>query len=208
MNVVTKVFYDLSGSRYASASVEDITHRDPMSDYPNNKCGAEYIERYGSEWKNPTVGFCKGRLSLLFNGKKLYVRRMEGENTGYPAVSGKAEAGQNGEWVFDYSASRQDDRDTGPIPAGLYWIKPSELWENAWYKPGSEEAWGTHRITIHPYRSTDTFCRGGFFIHGGSVPGSAGCIDLTKNMAHFVKDIKASIGEDTKCKIELTVEYT
>ena len=52
-------------------------------------------------------------------------------------------------------------------------------------------AWGSHRITIHPFDSTHTFGRGGFFIHGGTMPGSAGCIDLTSGMPRFAALISA-----------------
>ena len=38
-------------------------------------------------------------------------------------------------------------------------------------------AWGNYRITIHPFTTTETYGRGGFFIHGGDQLGSAGCID-------------------------------
>lgn len=38
--------------------------------------------------------------------------------------------------------------------------------------------WGDWRITLSPLSTTDTMGRSGFFIHGGSTPGSAGCIDI------------------------------
>jgi hypothetical protein len=52
-------------------------------------------------------------------------------------------------------------------------------------------AWGHHRVWLHPKDGTTTFGRGGFSIHGGDDPGSAGCIDLTTNMPYFVQKFLA-----------------
>jgi hypothetical protein len=120
----------------------------------------------------------------------------------YPAVSGSPDS-RGG---FDYSATRQRTRNAGPIPEGVYWIRPDELWENAWYKRASVGAWGDYRITIHPFTTTTTFGRGGFFIHGGATRGSIGCIDLTSNMNSFAQDLIKESGL-RKCQIHLTVEY-
>ena len=37
--------------------------------------------------------------------------------------------------------------------------------------------WGDWRVPLHPSAGTNAFGRGGFFLHGGMFPGSAGCID-------------------------------
>jgi hypothetical protein len=80
-----------------------------------------------------------------------------------------------------------------------------------------EGGWGTHRITIHPFTRTETHGRGGFFIHGGTSAGSAGCIDLTSNMASFARRLAAykPINEGRVCgpsatphKVRLHVRYT
>ncbi|MCI0590138.1 MAG: DUF2778 domain-containing protein [Gammaproteobacteria bacterium] len=120
----------------------------------------------------------------------------------YSAVSGRP---QNGK--FDYSGEAQRQVRRGPIPEGTYWIKPDEMWENAWYKSGSRDSWGNYRITIHPFLTTETFGRGGFFIHGGAVPGSAGCIDLTSDMDRFVSDLRRELGGRETCQIHLFVVY-
>jgi len=36
-------------------------------------------------------------------------------------------------------------------------------------------------VPLQPDQGTDTFGRAGFFLHGGKVPGSAGCIDVGGN---------------------------
>ena len=92
----------------------------------------------------------------------------------------------------------------GPIPAGWYTADPNivQKWSDlsitnkfvsslpavegfkhgAW--PGGTFAWGEFRVPLFPL---SVGSRGNFFIHGGSRPGSAGCIDLTKNMNAFVQ---------------------
>lgn len=157
-------------------------------------------DKYASERYDPNLAHCND-LSLHFDGSSL---RMEGgsKEYSYPAVSGKPDSrGQ-----FDYSKVRQQQRNTGPIPEGIYWIRPDQLWENAWYKRASTAAWGNYRITIHPFEKTQTFGRGGFFIHGGTVRGSIGCIDLTSKMDQFAQDLTRESGL-RECQIHLTVSY-
>jgi hypothetical protein len=130
-----------------------------------------------------------------------------------PGVSGRPifAPGADGRFTrrtFDYSVASQKEKGVGPIPEGKYWINPAELWENAWYKFWDPtDAWGNYRITIHPYPGTEVYGRGGFFIHGGAEPGSAGCIDLTSAMNDFVKFLKEAVGEKANCFIDLNVHY-
>lgn len=91
---------------------------------------------------------------------------------------------------------------------GEYWVQPSELQDNAWYRiRNPSSAWGRHWITIHPYPSTKTHGRGGFFIHGGATPGSAGCIDLSVHMSFFVQALRKELDGKPECYIPLTVGY-
>lgn len=156
---------------------------------------------YASERYDPNLSHCRTNLSLHFNGSALVMTNGEDTYT-YPAVSGRP--GQNGS--FDYSVERQRAAGAGPIPEGTYWIRPDELWENAWYKRAPVSGWGNYRITIHPFSTTDTHGRGGFFIHGGSRPGSAGCIDLTSHMDQFAHRLTRLSGLRV-CQIHLTVDY-
>lgn len=124
---------------------------------------------------------------------------IEGEVSGsVPAASGKLLNGQ-----FDYSKERQKIPNQGPIPEGNYWINPAELDDNTWNPFVSYDSWGNFRITIHPFTNTETFGRGGFFIHGGSTAGSAGCIDLIGSMDAFASFLK----QYKNCKIQLKVSY-
>lgn len=159
--------------------------------------------RYASERFDPKVPACvAGPMTLHFNGRGLFA---SGPSPFYfEAVSGK----RNGQG-FDYSRARQTIPNEGPIPAGRYWIQPSELQENAWYRfANATSAWGNFWITIHPYPSTQTHGRGGFFIHGGAQPGSAGCIDLASNMDAFVAALRSALRGKEECYVPLTVRYT
>ncbi len=140
---------------------------------------------------------------IYFNldGESFIVTSKNGNNTTYPEDSGKPKNN-----VFDYSLKRQQLPFDRPIPEGEYWITFEEMWENAWYKPGSTAAWENFRIAIHPYPNTEIYSRGGLFVHGGDVRGSADCIDLTQCMDRFVKQMKAELATK-KCFIPLTVKY-
>lgn len=65
--------------------------------------------------------------------------------------------------------------------------------------PNGPAAWGFERVWIKPEKVTvynpitnEYVTRSGFSIHGGLVPGSAGCIDLSGNAQEFFKNLKAS----------------
>lgn len=160
-------------------------------------------DRYAGERYAPAVPTCgKSALALHFNGKTI---RATGAKAviAYSAVSGRPSEGK-----FDYSAERQKIRDQGPIPEGEYWIQLHELQENSWYRlRNPRPAWGDFWITIHPYPATETHGRGGFFIHGGTAPGSAGCIDLVTGMSAFVAALASELEGKSRCYIPLTVRY-
>lgn len=100
----------------------------------------------------------------------------------YSATSGRDQ------WMNDPSAV--DRYREGPIPPGLYIIEPGDLRQfhfpiaPAMYIAGYGD-WGSFRNTLHPgpglvFPPNRT---GGFFIHGGMWPGSAGCIDVGGGMS-------------------------
>ncbi|WP_396957646.1 DUF4157 domain-containing protein [Nitrosomonas sp.] len=140
-------------------------------------------------------------IRLIFDGRQLH---MIGEKVSksFPAVSGRPI--EPGTTLFDYGADRQRLENVGPIPEGEYWIDPKEMKYFFLY----DHSWGNARITIHPFNTTHNFGRGGFFIHGGSVPSSAGCIDLTGAMDEFAAELaelrRMSL---VSCKIILVVQY-
>ncbi|WP_279612141.1 tlde1 domain-containing protein [Burkholderia latens] len=103
--------------------------------------------------------------------------------------------------------NRHQAENVGPIPPGRYWIQPSQMWTNRWYNLASRAAWGDHRLTIHVMPGTSTFGRGGFFIHGGTHAGSAGCINLHAGMENFVREIEDATKGAPECRVPLTVQY-
>lgn len=162
----------------------------------------EQKEKYPKDRYNPTLANCHS-LSMRFDGSTLDVLSSGILLRTYYAVSGKP----NADGSFDYSVARQKLAYKGPIPAGTYWIRPDELWTNAWYKNGPWGSWGNYRIVIHAFTTTQTYGRSGMFIHGGSNPGSAGCIDLTSGIDAFVQDLQRDLGNMTTCQIRLEVVY-
>lgn len=159
-------------------------------------------DRYAAERGIPAVPGCaRSTLTLRFDGRFLTLGGPTGRR--YEAVSGMP--GLKGR--FSYSATRQRISHEGPIPEGEYWIQPSEMWTNRWYSNAPRDAWGNHRITIHVSPGTKTHGRGGFFIHGGAEPGSAGCIDLHVHMDAFVRDLRKATDDDDACYVPLTVQY-
>jgi hypothetical protein len=69
----------------------------------------------------------------------------------------------------------------GPIPPGGYELRVSEISNPGgvgdWLRQTGGD-WGDWRVVLHPMRGTRTHGRSNFFLHGGSRPGSAGCIDI------------------------------
>lgn len=180
------------------ASCMPVGHRGGQNCPPDvtkyNKLIAK-LNTYIAERGNSTLP--DASIELVFNGSTLDV--VGSESASLSAVSGKPDSSGG----FSYSVERQRTPDTGPIPEGIYWIDPTQLKSLWYYVGGAADAWGSHRITIHPFHTTATFGRGGFFIHGGSTPGSAGCIDLTSHMADLAKIINRYEGD----KIKVNVRY-
>jgi hypothetical protein len=146
---------------------------------------------------------------LIFNGVQLCWNWLDNSK---PSVCWKAVSGRSGY----QSKEHQNLRDKGPLPEGQWLVKQSEyqqmpkrslldqlvneLGRGGW--PGGESSWGRHRIWLSPKAGTETHGRSGFSIHGGSDPGSAGCIDMTSNMESFTRMFR-EYGQD----LELTVKY-
>ena len=160
-------------------------------------------DAYAGDRGDPTVP--KSSYKLLFDA--YYLKLMSGGGSvlqAWHARSGKPVAK-----MFDYTPARQTLAGHGPIPEGEYWIRPDQMSS----KPGAldkyfrdawpEAGWGNFRVIIHPYPKTVTYGRGGMFIHGGAVWGSAGCVDLTYGIDSFAARV-ASVRNQF---IPLTVAY-
>jgi hypothetical protein len=68
-------------------------------------------------------------------------------------------------------------------------------------------AWGDFRLPITKKGDTETYGRGSFYIHGGGIPGSIGCIDLTIGMNDFVKYFLDWKSKNPNKKMDLVVKY-
>jgi hypothetical protein len=122
--------------------------------------------------------------------------------------------------TFDYSEKRQKENGIGPTKEGKYWIdacctnSDQNAHRRRWYSLRTG-AWGEYSWHLRPYRSNDMSGdkgpRGGFFIHGGNVPGSAGCIDLMGNVGAFkrsiIDEVTEDLGTDECCYINVIVRY-
>jgi RHS repeat-associated protein len=143
---------------------------------------------------------------LHFDGKKLSWLDDDGKVVQqWDAVSGRTGATSEDQAVANF----------GPLPEGLWQVQQSEyqpIWtrsrsdvilgqfgRGAW--PGGVDSWGAGRIWLHPYAGTVTHVRSGFSIHGGTTPGSAGCIDLTRHMTSFVTKFQ-SYGKDMVLRVK------
>ena len=108
----------------------------------------------------------------------------------------------------------QNKANVGPIPEGTYWIHPDEIKEltdNPWARfPGGAvyesdlAAWGHYRAPLHPDPSTDTHGRSGFYLHGGTMIGSQGCIDV----GPVNESILAMLKERGCKKVKVVVKYS
>jgi hypothetical protein len=158
-------------------------------------------------------------VTLHFDGKFLLLRVARANEIlrfSYKAVSGRPDK----DGKFDYSKERQGKKNEGPIPDGKYHINPQEiqyyedisLYDKMWCAigqgpfPGGTDSWGIGRVWIYPKKVTvKGIARNDFSIHGGTEPGSAGCIDLTNNDKDFFDNLTKYRGKITK--ISLTVRY-
>ena len=119
--------------------------------------------------------------------------------------------------------------DFGPIPEGTFSLQPSAiehfspadqrsmLWDGIW---GNKEStingnpihtgdWGTGRVALHPVGRLrpgppgvgDVYKRSGFFLHGGVLAGSSGCIDIGGDF-DTVSDFLAGYRKPVTLKVE------
>ena len=95
----------------------------------------------------------------------------------------------------------QTKKNIGPIPKGQYYILKGDLSNPGFIKDIARNTrgdWGDWRIPIHSVGQTKVYGRSGFFMHGGSWDGSAGCIDVgggifgNETSNRVLKSIKSS----------------
>lgn len=146
----------------------------------------ENIKQLNRDYKNKSFTFYKTisgtthNKVIIFNGQILVA--CNGNKADYivkPVYSGMEGCQQK-----RYNTVLQ----TGPIPDGVYLIKPEErsLGKDQY---AGETGWGKYRFPLTPARETATFGRGSVYLHGTSDPNkhrSAGCISLGLKIGEFV----------------------
>jgi len=171
---------------------------------------------------------------LKFDGTYLYWMVDGVEKKMWQAVSGITpwNSGKFDRYLKD-PKEWQKIKDQGPTPEGEYEIRDLQsrdgqtsyskldILSNAykaisgqkintdWKSGGAEEqiAWGNYRGFLYPLKGTETFGRNNMYIHGGGIPGSHGCIDLTGYMDDFAHHYIAWQAKTGNKKIGLTVQY-
>ena len=157
----------------------------------------------------PVSPSAKPQARLLFDGATLC---WIWEDAHFAPICWKGVSGRSGHQTKEF----QKESAKGPLPEGEWTVAqgqyqqmPERNWveklangvgRGAW--PGGEGSWGKHRIWLTPKPGTQTYGRSGFSIHGGDVPGSAGCIDLTDQLEGFIHMFR-EYGQD----MDLTVKY-
>lgn len=131
----------------------------------------------------------------MFDGKKFTLYENDKPIMSWDAVSG-AKGYQSPEYQYV--------KKKGTIPEGTYVARQSGLqfykdisWSDrqrsviglgTW--PGRTDSWGESRVWLEPSRGNNVYGRDNFSIHGGTEPGSAGCIDMTGQIDKFTQWFK------------------
>ena len=69
-------------------------------------------------------------------------------------------------------------------------------------------AWGNYRLPITKKGGTETFGRGGFYLHGGGTAGSIGCIDLVDKIDEFVQYYRQYLSKTGARGMDIVVDYS
>lgn len=143
--------------------------------------------------------------TLEFDGHNLiWVSGSGNQLYSWPAISGytKEEPYKDS---YRYDPKIYQDKSGGPTPEGKYQIGFPEIKKDDvkaflraiksllpgtdtrgynWNVAGSQGSWGRIRYMLYP-EGHNAFGRSNMYIHGGSVPGSLGCIDLMMRVQEF-----------------------
>lgn len=160
----------------------------------------EKFESHGATFEYP-VNTNKNQIAV-FDGKKFTLYEND-----KPIMSWDAVSGNKGYQTPEF----QSMKDKGTIPEGIYVARQQSLQGITIYGstvglvgvgtwPGGQPSWGNSRIALEASTTTNTYGRGGFYVHGGWTAGSNGCIDLTENMADFTQWLKKH-GQDLIVKV-------
>ncbi|MBA5864885.1 MAG: DUF2778 domain-containing protein [Nitrospira sp. CR1.1] len=163
-------------ARYYDAATGRFLQKDPIGLLGGDLNLYRYSQNAPMDFIDPS-GLTK--LTYDVKNKRLHVDPEQQGKTPYDmsATSGSGSCMNN-----PRCSQRQGE---GPIPPGDYTIDTNDLsnpdlfgdLKRHFRGPGFRD-WGDWRVPIMPDKGTTISPRGGFFLHGGSRPGSAGCIDI------------------------------
>lgn len=192
----------------------------------------EFFQKF-TNGKNPS-----SNSSLLFDGTTLQWISNGSSIKSWPATSGvnlyNAEPSQWLELIKKPFTSTQDlekIKNFGPTPEGDYILGKLQSSGSEKTNPfvdfvkmvfstsershnwnvntaGTRFSWGYYRSAIIPKSGTKTYGRSSFYLHGGALPASHGCIDLTSNMDDFAKFYSSWTAKFKKNTIPLKVKYS
>jgi hypothetical protein len=93
----------------------------------------------------------------------------------------------------------------------IYDAEYNKIGDNHNFNAGTAQdmiAWGNYRMPIIKKSGTETFGRGSFYLHGGGLSGSIGCIDLVDRIDDFVSTYKSYLSRTGNKTIDLFVDYS
>jgi hypothetical protein len=129
--------------------------------------------------------------TLKYDGKEAVLV----DDNGKERWRGTATSGRPGSTSQD-----QSEEDVGPIPQGMYTLDPSQISTVSGLRYLARNLlgdWGYNRVGLTPFPVNAVFGRSGFMLHGGKIPGSAGCIDVGSGEATLFPLLKAHKGPIT-----------
>jgi hypothetical protein len=151
---------------------QDYRNKKPISSLFKND-----LERYTQKKVDLDQNKFSGKYSMNYDGHKFDVLEY-----GKPIFISGASSGIKGNKI---------DEANGPIPPGMYYVKPNEIWNRGLVSTVLDPRdWGNNRVRLYPFDPSLQGDRDNFFIHGGSDEGSAGCIDVGCNDNKLMQIIK------------------
>ena len=153
-----------------------------------SKVGTIYLRSKANRAKKDNLDkiaiTCNENDFLLFNGKHLFLKTKNGRiKRKWKAISG----------ILGSTPKDQYKKDYGPLPEGRYEVQFDKTLDyqnskNLWDKFKwiiKSPSWGWIITPLKPHKNNKMNGRGNLYIHGGSSPGSEGCIDLTNANKDF-----------------------
>ena len=135
----------------------------------------------------------------LFDGFKFTVYYKNKPYLSWDAVSGRGKTPTDEHRTICQRPKYQACKNVGPTPAGRYYINQNEVERldnfvcknyesctNFNAEAQQRASYGPSRVLLRPYFQNQTYSRDQMYIHGGDYAGSAGCIDLVKNINEFM----------------------